>query len=31
MVIQADGPDAETALDRLCELLHHFKVQEEGE
>jgi len=30
MTLHADGPDAEKALDRLSELLHHFKVQEEG-
>jgi len=27
--IEAIGPDAEAALDRLCALLHEFKAQEE--
>ncbi|MGB8356041.1 MAG: HPr family phosphocarrier protein [Chthoniobacteraceae bacterium] len=30
-VIEANGPDAETALERLGQLLHEFKVQEESE
>lgn len=29
MTLEADGPDAETALDRLSALLHEFKKQEE--
>ena len=28
MVIVAEGPDAEAALDRLAALLHEFKLQE---
>jgi phosphotransferase system HPr (HPr) family protein len=31
MTIEADGPDAETALNQLSELLHEFKKQEELE
>ena len=30
-VIEANGPDAEAALERLGQLLHEFKVQEESE
>ncbi len=30
MIIAADGPDAEEALDRLSELLLEFKKQEES-
>ena len=29
IVIEAEGPEAEVALDRLEALLHEFKVQEE--
>jgi len=31
MIIRAEGPDAAEALAHLAELLHRFKVQEEGE
>lgn len=31
MLLEADGPDAETALQHLSRLLHEFKVQEESE
>jgi len=31
MILRAEGPDAAEALHHLAELLHHFKVQEEGE
>jgi len=31
MILHAEGPDAEQALQHLADLLHHFKVQEEGE
>jgi phosphotransferase system HPr (HPr) family protein len=31
IIIEAIGPDAEEALDRLEQLLHHFKEQEEKE
>ena len=31
MTIEADGPDAETALNQLSELLQEFKKQEERE
>jgi phosphocarrier protein HPr len=31
MVLRAEGPDAETALDHLTQLLWDFRVQEEGE
>ena len=31
MVLHAEGGDAQKALDCLAQLLHHFKVQEEGE
>jgi len=30
MILEADGPDAETALQRLGQLLHEFKTQEEN-
>ena len=30
MVLEADGPDAEIALQRLCQLLEEFRVQEDG-
>ena len=30
MLLEAIGPDAEAALDRLDALLHEFKTQEEG-
>ena len=30
LVLEADGPDAEAALERLSKLLHEFKTQEEG-
>jgi len=30
-VIEANGADAETALERLGQLLHEFKAQEESE
>lgn len=29
MVIEAEGPDAEAALERLAKLLHEFKKQED--
>jgi len=28
MILMADGPDADTALERLSALLHEFKLQE---
>jgi phosphotransferase system HPr (HPr) family protein len=31
LVIEAEGPDAEAALERLSRLLHEFKTQEEAE
>jgi phosphocarrier protein HPr len=31
IAIEATGPDAEAALDRLAKLLHEFKEQEERE
>lgn len=31
MIFEAEGPDAEKALDRLCELLHEFQRQEQEE
>jgi|SRR5450432_1619360 len=30
LLLIADGPDAETALERLSGLMHSFKEQEEG-
>ena len=30
LLLIAEGPDAETALERLGGLMHDFKVQEEG-
>ena len=30
-VLQAEGPDAEAAFEKLSELLHEFKRQEEAE
>ena len=29
-ILEADGPDAETALQRLGELIREFQVQEDG-
>ena len=31
LILRAEGPDADTALERLCQLLEEFRIQEEGE
>ncbi len=31
MILRAEGPDADTALERLAQLLEEFRIQEEGE